>query len=74
MVKVTILQTGTGKCALSSYEGEGLTAAFGDDKPLFWTWRSFRQLLALRLAQNGTQPQQVTSKTSSTSTGVSETK
>ena len=65
MVKVSILQTGAGKCALSSYEGEGLTAAFGDDKPLFWTWRSFRQLLALRLAQNGTQPQMASSRSSS---------
>ena len=53
MVKVTITQTGNGKCALSGYEGDGLTAAFDNDNPLFLTWRSFRQLLALRLAQGG---------------------
>jgi hypothetical protein len=56
MVKVSITQTGSGKCALSGYEGEGLTAAFDTDQPLFWTWRSFKQLLALRLAQAGKQP------------------
>jgi hypothetical protein len=53
MVKVAITQTGSGKCALSGYEGEGLTAAFDNDQPLFLTWRSFKQLLALRLAQGG---------------------
>jgi hypothetical protein len=52
MVQVMIQQTGTGKCALSGYEGEGLTAAFDSDQPLFLTWRSFKQLLALRLAQS----------------------
>ena len=57
MVTVAILQTGSGKCALSGYEGEGLTAAFDADQPLFWTRRSFKQLLALRLAQAGKQPQ-----------------
>ena len=55
MVKVSITQTGSGQCALSGYEGEGLTAAFDTDQPLFWTWRSFKQLLALRLAQAGKQ-------------------
>ena len=57
MVKISITQTGSGKCALSGYEGEGLTAAFDTDQPLFWTWRSFKQLLALRLAQAGKPPQ-----------------
>ncbi len=56
MVKVSITQTGAGKCALSGYEGEGLTAAFDGDQPLFWTWKSFKQLLGLRLAQGGKQP------------------
>jgi hypothetical protein len=36
MVKVAITQTGSGKCALSGYEGEGLTAAFDNDQPLFF--------------------------------------
>lgn len=57
MVKVSITQTGTGKCALSSYEGEGLAVAFdSDQEPLFLTWRSFRQLLALRLAHGSKSP------------------
>ena len=53
MVKVTITQTGTGKCALSGYEAEGLTAAFDADQPLFLSYKSFKQLVALRLAQGG---------------------
>lgn len=53
MVTISITQTGSGKCALSGYDGEGLTAAFDSDLPLFLTWRSFKQLLALRLAQGG---------------------
>jgi hypothetical protein len=56
MVKVAITQTGSGKCALSGYEGEGLNVAFDGDQPLFLTWRSFKQLLALRLAQGGKPP------------------
>lgn len=56
MVKVSITQTGSGKCALSGYDGEGLTAAFDADQPLFLTWRSFKQLLSLRLAQGGKPP------------------
>jgi hypothetical protein len=56
MVKVAITQTGSDKCALSGYDGEGLTAAFDADQPLFLTWRSFKQLLALRLAQGGKPP------------------
>lgn len=56
MVKISIIETGSGKCCLSGYEGEGLTAGFENETPMFWTWRSFRQLLALRLAQSGKAP------------------
>lgn len=55
MVTVTISGTGCGTCALTAREGEGLTAAFGGDTPLFLSWKSFKQLVTLRLAQQGMQ-------------------
>jgi hypothetical protein len=68
MVKTTITQTGSGHCALSGYDGEGLTVAFDSDQPLFLTWRSFKQLLALRLAQSGKQPAPVNPPRATTTT------
>lgn len=62
MVTVKISGTGSGMCALSARDSEGLTAAFDSDTPLFLSWKSFKQLLTLRLAQNGigTSPQPAT--------------
>ena len=57
MVTVKINGTGSGQCALSARDGDGLTVAFDNDQPLFLTWKSFKQLLTLRLAQNGNPPQ-----------------
>ena len=54
MVTVKISGTGSGLCALSARDGDGLTVAFDSDTPLFLSWKSFKQLLTLRLAQNGT--------------------
>ena len=62
MVKVSILHMGVGKCTLSSYKGEGLTAAIDADQPIFLTWRSFKQLLSLRLAQTSKTPQAASTK------------
>ena len=53
MVTVKINATGQGSCALTNREGDGLTAAFENDTPLFLSWKSFKQLLTIRLAQNG---------------------
>lgn len=53
MVTVKISGTGSGMCALSARDSDGLTAAFDSDTPLFLSWKSFKQLLTLRLAQNG---------------------
>jgi len=40
-------------CALSARDSDGLTAAFDSDTPLSCPGKSFKQLLTLRLAQNG---------------------
>ena len=53
MVTVKISSTGGGQCALSARDGEGLTVAFDNDTPLFLSWKSFKQLLTLCLAQQG---------------------
>jgi len=53
MVTVKISETGNGVCALSARDSDGLTVAFESDTPLFLSWKSFKQLLTLRLAQNG---------------------
>ena len=51
MVTVKISETGTGVCSLSGREGDGLSVAFENEAPLFLSWKSFRQLLALRASQ-----------------------
>ena len=56
MVTVKIIETGTGTCALTAREGDGLAVAFDNDTPVYLSWRSFKQLLSLRLAQQGKAP------------------
>lgn len=62
MVTVKISGTGSGQCALSCRDGDGLTVAFDSDAPLFLTWKSFKQLLTLRLAQQGKLPSPASAK------------
>jgi len=53
MLTVKINGIGNGSCALSARDGDGLMVAFDSDQPLFLSWKSFKQLLTLRLAQEG---------------------
>ena len=56
-IKLTIVSTGAGTCALSGKEGsDGLTVAFENEAPCFVSWRAFKQLLAFRTAQSGKPP------------------
>lgn len=53
-IQVTIHGTGGGTCSLTGKEGaDGLTVTFSDGtvKEAFLSWRSFRQLLALKTGQ-----------------------
>ena len=55
-IKVTILGTGKGMCSLTGKaETDGLTITFDDNTVVgaFLSWRAFRQLLSLKLGQNG---------------------
>ena len=58
-IKVTIHRTGPGNCLLSGKEGtDGLTVTFEDGtvKQAHLSWKSFKQLLALKCSQ-GTSPE-----------------
>lgn len=48
MVTVTIQGVGTGHCALTAREGDGLTVAFANESPQFLSWKGFRQLIAYK--------------------------
>ncbi len=51
-IRVTILGTGTGTCALTKKEGaDGLTVAFENEPQCFMSWRGFRQILAYKTSQ-----------------------
>ena len=53
-IKVTIHSVGTGTCSLTGKEGsDGLTVSFEDAtvSQQFLSWKSFRQLLAMKSGQ-----------------------
>ena len=49
--KVTIYSTGTGVCALTQREADGLTVTFEDGSPKeqFLSWKALRQLVGMRV-------------------------
>ena len=50
MLKVTIHSVGTGICAMAEKEDTGLTVTFEDGtvRDVFLSWKSFRQLCAMK--------------------------
>ena len=50
-IRVTIHATGTGACALTGKECDGLTVAFESEAACFLSWKAFRQLVMFRTAQ-----------------------
>ena len=57
-IKVTIHEAGSGVCSLSGKEGDGLTVTFDDGTVTqqHLSWKSFRQLVAMKTSQNGSKP------------------
>lgn len=57
-IKVTIHQAGSGVCSLSGKDGDGLTVTFDDGtvNEQHLSWKSFRQLVAMKTVQNGAKP------------------
>ncbi|GEM_PF-2562486 len=53
-IKVTIHLAGNGTCSLSGKEGDGLTVTFDDGTVAeqHLSWKSFRQLVAMKTARN----------------------
>jgi hypothetical protein len=49
-IKLTIHGTGSGPCALTGKEGNGLTVTFDDGtlRESFLSWRAFQQLLTMK--------------------------
>ena len=50
-IKLTVLSTGTGRCALTGRECEGMTVAFEGESPCFLSWKALRQLMAMKAGQ-----------------------
>jgi hypothetical protein len=59
MLKVTIHSVGSGACSLAGKEGDGLTVTFEDGtvREAFLSWKSFRQLCAMKSAKGAKQPE-----------------
>ena len=54
-LKITIHATGRGVCALTGRESDGLTVTFEDGtlQNAFLSWKSLKQLAALKFGLNG---------------------
>ena len=58
-IRVTVHGTGNAPCSLTGKDSDGLTVSFDDGTicESFLSWKSFRQLLAMKLGQaNGVRP------------------
>ena len=53
-IQVSIIGTGTGTDTLTGKaDSDGLTISFENEAPCFVSWKSFKQLLSFKTAQNG---------------------
>jgi len=50
-IKLTVLSTGSGRCALTGRECDGVTIAFDGEPPCFLSWKALRQLMSMRAGQ-----------------------
>lgn len=57
-VKILVHDSGNGMCALSGKEADGLTVSFEDGTVIqqHLSWKSFRQLVAMKTVQAATKP------------------
>ena len=47
-IKMTVQATGSGHCALTGRECDGLTVAFENEPAAFLSWKALRQLLSMK--------------------------
>lgn len=47
-IRMTISATGSGPCALTGREGDGLTVAFENEPPAFLSWKALRQIVSMK--------------------------
>ena len=50
-IKLTVLSTGTGRCALTGRECDGMTVSFEGEPPCFLSWKALRQLMSMKAGQ-----------------------
>jgi hypothetical protein len=56
-IKLAVLGTGTGRCALTNKDGaDGVTLAFDGEPQVFVSWKGFPQLLAYKTANAKPEP------------------
>jgi hypothetical protein len=47
-IRMTISSTGTGQCALTGRESDGLTVSFESESPAFLSWKALRQIVSMK--------------------------
>ena len=50
-IKLTVQTTGTGRCALTGRECDGVTVAFDGEPQSFLSWKALRQLMVMKAGQ-----------------------
>lgn len=50
-IKLTVIGTGSGHCALTGRECDGVTVAFDGEPQCFLSWKALRQLIAMKAGQ-----------------------
>jgi hypothetical protein len=50
-IKLTVHSTGTGPCALTGRDCDGLTVAFDGEPPCFLSWKALRQLMSMKVGR-----------------------
>ena len=51
-IKLTVQSTGSGHCALTGRECDGVTIVFENEPPCFLSWKALRQLVAMKAGKS----------------------
>lgn len=47
-IKLTVQSTGTGHCALTGRECDGVSVVFENESPCFLSWKALRQIVSMK--------------------------
>lgn len=59
-IKLTVQSTGTGRCALTGRECDGLTVEFENEPACFLSWKALRQLMSMKAGRSPKAPMPAT--------------